>query len=362
MRLALRARGCDFWASSYSMPQITSIRQDATGGTIDCKRQDASFILHNPFFQSWPCAGTGIQMNRCLASNRQQSPGHTLRVKNASVSEFEESSMHFADRVAVVTGASSGIGRALAKLLASQGAKVGLVARRQDALERVSEEIEQRGGHYALAAADVGNRQQIVAAIQRIAGQLGPIDLLIANAGVGMPTLLDPMNVSDIEATFRVNVLGVVYSVEAVLPEMLGRRRGHLAAVSSLAAYKGMPGESAYCASKAALNTYMEGLRIHLRDRGVHVTTVCPGFVRTEMTSANKFSMPFLLEAEEAAKRIARALYRRVKVYNFPWQSSMLMRLARWAPDWALARAMRQYNEDPPFVTSRGPPEVRQDS
>jgi short-subunit dehydrogenase len=287
-----------------------------------------------------------------------------LRITNLRITanEFEDNSMHFANRVAVVTGASSGIGLALAKLLASQGAKVGIVARRQDVLERISKDIEQRGGSCALVAADVGDRRQILAAIHRIAGQLGPIDLLIANAGIGMPTLLDPMNVSDIEAMFRVNMLGVVYSVEAVLPEMLARRQGHLAAVSSLAAYKGMPGESAYCASKAALNTYMEGLRIHLRDRDIHVTIICPGFVRTEMTSANKFHMPFLLEADEAAKRIVRALARRLKVYNFPWQSSLLMRMARWAPDWALARTMREYNENPPFVTSHGPPIVRQDS
>ena len=112
------------------------------------------------------------------------------------------------------------------------------------------------------------------------------------------------MNVRDIEEMFRVNTLGVVYAIEAVLPEMLHRGRGHLAAVSSLAAYKGMPGESAYCASKAAVNCYLEGLRIHLRDTGIAVTTLCPGFVRTPMTAVNEFHMPWLLEADEAARRI----------------------------------------------------------
>jgi short-subunit dehydrogenase len=192
----------------------------------------------------------------------------------------------------------------------------------------------------------------MLAAIHGLATQLGPVDLLIANAGVGMPTRLEPMNVLDIEEMFRVNTLGVVYAIEAVLPEMLCRGRGHLAAVSSLAAYKGMPGESAYCASKAAVNTYMEGLRIHLRDKGIAVTTLCPGFVRTPMTEVNQFHMPWLLEADVAARRMARALHRRRKVYNFPWQTSLLMKLTRWLPDWVMARSMREYNENPPFPPS----------
>src|SRR5207247_2132325 len=146
--------------------------------------------------------------------------------------------------------------------------------------------------------------------------RLGPVDLLIANAGVGMPTLLDPVNVVDIEQMFRVNVLGMVYAFDAVLPEMLQRGRGHLAAVSSLGAYKGLPGESAYSASKAAINTYLEGLRIQLRNRGIAVTTLCPGFVKTPMTDVFHFHMPFLMESDEAARRMVRALARRRKVYN----------------------------------------------
>src|SRR5262249_15656211 len=147
---------------------------------------------------------------------------------------------------------------------------------------------------------------------------------------------------------FRVNVLGVIYSFEAVLPEMLKRGGGHLAAVSSLAAYKGLPGESAYCASKAAGNRYLEGVRIQLRGKGIAVTTVCPGFVETPVTDVNNFKMPWLLEADEAARRIVRALRRRRKVYNFPWQMTLLMKLTRWLPDWILARSMKRYNENPP--------------
>ena len=199
----------------------------------------------------------------------------------------------------------------------------------------------------------MSERSQTLAAIHELAARLGPVDLLVANAGVGAPTVLEPFNFHDVEKMFQVNVLGVLYAIEAVLPSMLHRRCGHLAAVSSLAAYKGLPGESGYSASKAAVNNYLEGLRIQLREHNIAVTTICPGFVRTPMTAVNDFKMPFLLEADDAARRIVRALQRRKKVFNFPWRiASLLMKLTAWLPDWIVARAMHQYNEKPPFPTT----------
>jgi short-subunit dehydrogenase len=257
--------------------------------------------------------------------------------------------MSFADQVAVVTGASSGIGWALCKELAGQGCKVGLLARRREQLEQLAKEIEQAGGTAALAPADVSNREQTLEAIHSLSRNLGPVDILVANAGVGAPTLVDPINVGDVEKMIQVNLLGTIYCIEAVLPEMLKRGKGHLAAVSSMASYKGLPGESAYCASKAGLNVYMEGLRIQLRGRGIAVTTICPGFVKTPMTAVNEFYMPFVMEADAAARRIAGALERKVKVYNFPKRLSVLMKLTALLPDWIIARAMNKYNEKPPM-------------
>jgi short-subunit dehydrogenase len=242
----------------------------------------------------------------------------------------------FAERVAVITGASSGIGWCMAKELAREGCKVGLVARRKDRLDALADEIRQDGGIAVGAAADVGNREQTVAAIHDLARQLGPIDLLIANAGVSTATHYDPPNTTDIEKTFRVNIFGMVYAFEAVLPEMVRRRQGHLAAVSSLASYKGLPGHSAYCASKAAINIYLEALRIQMRNFNIAVTTVCPGFIRTPITADHSFRMPFLMEPEVAARRIIRALYWKRKVYNFPWRMSMLIKLTWLAPDWLM--------------------------
>jgi len=257
--------------------------------------------------------------------------------------------MSFKDQTAVITGASSGIGWELARQLAAQKCQVGLLARRQDKLAELAGVIQQAGGTAAYAPVDITDREQVLKAVGQLRAQLGPVDLLIANAGVGVPTLLEPMNVADVEKMYRVNVFGVIYAIEAVLPEMRQRKRGHLAAVSSLAAYKGLPGESGYTSSKAAISNYMEGLRIHLRGSGVYVTTICPGFVRTPMTEINDFHMPWLLEPDDAARRILRALRWKRKVFNFPWQMALVMKLTRWLPDWVVARTMGSYNENPPM-------------
>ena len=251
----------------------------------------------------------------------------------------------FRDQVAVVTGASSGIGWELARQLAGSGARVGLIARRAEMLASLAERIGASGGRAVAVPADVGDRAQVESAVAAIRAALGPIDLMIANAGVGMPTRLDPVNLDDVDAMIRINVLGVVYAISAVLPEMLERRSGRLAAVSSLAGYAALPGESAYCASKAAVNAYLKGLRAQLHGRGISVTTLCPGFVKTAMTEANTFPMPGLLSAEEAARRMLRAISRKRAVYNFPWSVRQLVRLAGLLPDGLAARLMSDYNE-----------------
>lgn len=253
--------------------------------------------------------------------------------------------MSFANQVAVVTGASSGIGRALVRALAAEGCRVGAVARRRDLLDELAREVRGAGGTIAVAAADVSDRTQTHDAIAAVREALGPIDLLIANAGLGGPTPLEPFDVAAIERFYRVNVFGVLYAIEAVLPEMLARRRGHLVGISSLAGYKGLPGSHGYTSSKAALNNFLEGLRLQFRIKAipVTVTTVCPGFVRTDMTAKHRFKMPFLLEPDEAARRILRAVRRRTAVYNFPWPTSLLMGAAAWMPDWLAAYLLRDY-------------------
>ena len=246
--------------------------------------------------------------------------------------------MSYANKVAVVTGASSGIGRALAVALAARGGRVGAIARREPELRALAAEVHSRGGTLEVAVADVGDRASVGAAIRALAGKLGAVDLLIANAGVSEFSGAASMNVPAVETMMRVNFLGVVYAFEAVLEPMIARRGGHLVAMSSLAAYKGLPGSAGYCASKAAVNNYVEALRIELRAHRVAATTVCPGFIDTPMTKQNTEPMPFLMTAERAAEKILRALPRRPAVYDFPWPMRLLMRLAKWAPDRLIAR------------------------
>ena len=161
------------------------------------------------------------------------------------------------------------------------GYRVGLIARRRERARGGRPPRSPRPAVSAVpAVADVGDRAALRAAIAEIESRLGPADVMVANAGFGAPTRLDPLNTHDVEQTIRVNILGVIYSIEAVLPGMLARKRGHLLAVSSLGAFKGLPGESAYCASKAAVNAYMEGLRIALRSKGVVGDDRLPGFRR----------------------------------------------------------------------------------
>jgi short-subunit dehydrogenase len=254
--------------------------------------------------------------------------------------------------VAVITGASSGIGRALALQLGAAGYRVGLIARRLTELEATAGTIVAAGGEAVAATADVGDRGALRSAIASVEERLGPVDVMVANAGFGAPTRLDPLNTADVEQTIRVNLMGVIYSIEAVLPGMLARRRGHLLAVSSLAAFKGLPGESAYCASKSAVNAYLEGIRIAVRSRGVTVTTVCPGFVSTAMTPMDS-ATPFLITADDCAGRIARLIARRKGgVVCFPLPMALLSSLIARLPDAIVARLMGQKPGNGPHAGS----------
>lgn len=257
--------------------------------------------------------------------------------------------MPFVNQVVLITGASSGIGWELAKFLAQKGARVGLTARRSELLAKLAEEIRLAGGVAEVESVDVAKRQPTASAIASLEARLGPADILIANAGVGAPTTVNPINFDSLEKMYQVNLFGVVHSFDAVLPGMLARQKGHLVAVSSMAGYRGLPGEWGYTSSKAAVNNLMDGLRIQLRGTGVAVTNICPGFIKTPMTAKNDFHMPWLMEASDAARHIAWAVERKKARYGFPWQMEIFMWFVARMPDWVIARFMAKYNENPPW-------------
>lgn len=250
--------------------------------------------------------------------------------------------------VAIVTGASSGIGRALAAELAREGYQVGLIARRADRLEAVVAGIRADGGSAEWVPAAVTGRDEVHQAIGALTERLGPVDLLVANAGIGLGTDALVPAADALEAEFRVNVFGVFYAIEAVVPSMIERGAGHVVVISSLAAHRGLPGAAGYCASKAALTRLVEGLRPDWARAGIRATTVHPGYVRSEMTDRNRFRMPLLMDTDRAARLIARAIRRKRKVYEFPWRMSLLVRhVVRRMPDRVLASLVRRDRERP---------------
>jgi len=190
----------------------------------------------------------------------------------------------------MITGASSGIGKGIALEIASRGAHLGLLARREDLLQEIVDEV--KNVKAVAAAADVRDVKAVREAADRIRKELGPIDILIANAGIGTSDHATRLTPEHTEKVIGINVLGAVNSVGAVLPEMVERGRGRLVAISSLAAYRGLAKSAAYCASKAALTAYFESLRIDLRHSGVGVTIIHPGFIKTDLTSGSEAKMP----------------------------------------------------------------------
>lgn len=229
--------------------------------------------------------------------------------------------------IALVTGASSGLGAGLARYLAREGFRVALVARRTVELTDVAEDIESAGGEALVLTCDVTVQTQVRAAVARCREHWGPVDLLVCNAGVSTAADARAFAASEIARLVAVNLLGAAYAVEEVLPEMLARDAGHLVAVGSLAGYGGLPQTAAYSASKGALHNLFESLRLDLRGTGVDVTLITPGWVRTPLTDKNEHPMPFLMELDEAVERMARAIRRRRALSSFP----MPLALAVWA-------------------------------
>ncbi|HSR41226.1 MAG TPA: SDR family NAD(P)-dependent oxidoreductase [Longimicrobiales bacterium] len=234
--------------------------------------------------------------------------------------------------VALVTGASSGIGEALSRRLAAAGRPAGLVARRAERLDALATEIRRGGGRAATFPCDVSDREAVRRAVAECEETLGPVDLLVANAGISENTRPDALDAAGVERILRVNFLGAVYCVEAVLPGMLERDRGRLVAVSSLAGYGGLPLTGAYSASKGAMTNFFESLRIDLRGTGVGVTVVSPGYVRTPMTEGSPHPKPFLIDAEDAAERIDRAIEKGRGSASFPWPLAAFAWIARIFP------------------------------
>jgi short-subunit dehydrogenase len=242
----------------------------------------------------------------------------------------------------MITGASSGIGRGLAFELARKGARLALVARRANVLEEVVKEIEGQGGAAFAKPGDVRDPETMRAVVAEINQELGPIDILIANAGIGTSTEGAEIRGEEVAQVMNVNVIGAANTVAAVIPQMVKRGQGHLVVISSLAAYRGLPKSAAYCASKAAVSAFFESLRLDLEPKGISVTIIHPGFIKTPLTAGRDAQMPFLMELDDAVKKIVSAIERGKKSYAFPWQLASIVRAGMIMPIWMYDRISRR--------------------
>ena len=244
-----------------------------------------------------------------------------------------------------ITGASSGIGAALAREFARRGATLGLVARRHEALDALLAELPGRHFRYAV---DVTDTDALVAAGREFDAAAGGADIVIANAGISVGVKTEHYeDLAQFRRVFDTNVLAMAATFHPFIASMKARGRGTLAGIASVAGIRGLPGSEAYCASKSAVITYCESLRVEMAKAGVTVVTVSPGFIRTELTAKNPYRMPFLMEAADFAPRAADAIEAGVRYRTIPWQMGVVGVVLKWLPRWLFDRLTRRRKQKP---------------
>lgn len=245
-------------------------------------------------------------------------------------------------KTVLVTGASSGIGRALVLEFAKRGAHVMASARREAELASLCTEAVAAGGRCSFTVCDVSDPEAAAEVVRKAERDLGSLDMLVSNAGVGGSTHSSRLDVASVSRMIDVNVRGAIAPIIAAIPIMLGQKHGQIVGVSSLAGRRALPTAAVYNATKAALSVFLEGLHMDLSPAGIQVTDVQPGFVATDMTARNKFKMPFLWDAERAAGHIADRLEDAPRILAFPLPMDFLTRFSRHLPyslhSWATRR------------------------
>jgi short-subunit dehydrogenase len=237
-------------------------------------------------------------------------------------------------RLVFITGASSGIGQALAMRFYSAGYRLALAARRTAEVQAWAEASKLSAGRYQIYGADVADTDSIVAAGLACIAAQGVPDVVIANAGIsiGMDTAVRS-DVDVMAQTFATNNVGVAATFHPFMAGMVARGTGTLVGIGSVAGIRGLPGHGAYCASKAAVIAYCESLRGELRPSGVKVVTICPGYIDTPLTRENRYSMPFLMKVETFADKAFATIHAGHSYRVIPWQMGMVAKLLRLLPN-----------------------------
>ncbi|MGO1252366.1 MAG: SDR family oxidoreductase [Alcaligenes aquatilis] len=245
-----------------------------------------------------------------------------------------------------ITGASSGLGKALAQEYAAQGACLGLLGRRQEELQALADSLP---GEHRIYVADVRDRDALHLAAQDFLQFTGQkIDVVIASAGISAGTLTEEAeDFAVFKAIVDTNLLAMVATFEPFIGTMKAAGKGSLVGVASVAGIRGLPGAGAYSSSKAAVIAYCESLRLELSLYGISVVTITPGYIRTAMTAHNPYSMPFLMPAEDFARKARKTIEQGVSYRVIPWQMGVVSRLMRLLPNWLYDRLARQAPRKP---------------
>lgn len=237
--------------------------------------------------------------------------------------------MDLRGKTVIVTGASSGIGLALSRLLAKEKLNLALIARRGDVLSRLAEELKDSGSTILPVPCDVAGREGVIRACREVKARFGEVDIAVLNAGLGYGGGIEPFNAEAGRRIFEVNVFGVIDFIGELLPDFRRRGNGMIVGVSSLADSRGFPRNGFYSASKSAVTFILDALRVESKKHGIKVLTVKPGFVQTPMVGDNDFKMPFIVTAEKAATLILKGIKKEKKFVQFPfpmWASAKIIK------------------------------------
>jgi short-subunit dehydrogenase len=233
----------------------------------------------------------------------------------------------------ILTGASSGIGFELAKKIASEGCNLALLSRRIDILEKSASELSNSGSRVIAVKCDVSNKEEVAFAFNEVKKTFGSIDIAVLNSGVGSLITVEEFDSNIAKQAFDINIIGMIYCIEALLPDFIKNRSGMIVGTSSLADGRGFPKSGVYCASKAAVSIFLESIRVELIKYNVKVLTVKPGFVKTPMTVQNNSAMPFFMNADKAASIILSGIKKEKRIIQFPLPTVMGIKLLKLLPD-----------------------------